>query len=90
MSKANTNQPDIEAINLTREDVAALKSRLVSSSLANSDIKILSGAIEMVVWLQQSLSNTRHLLKTLRSWFSFQSESKKKACNRTPSQIKQP
>lgn len=66
------NKP--ERVDLTAEDVNALKERLATNSLNADDRELLSGVLSFTLWLQHQVSAAKMSIKNLRKLFGFKTE----------------
>lgn len=71
MSDKN-NKP--ERVDLTVEDVNALKHRLATKALNSEDYELLSGVLSFTLWLQHQISVAKISIKNLRKLFGFKTE----------------
>lgn len=66
-----------EVIALRHEEVEALKKRVIESSLASSDQKILLSILSLYFWIQSQLSRTQLTILRLKKIFGFSTEKKR-------------
>lgn len=71
-----SNKP--ESVDLTVEEVNALKQRLQANSLTEDDRELLSGVLSFTLWLQHQISIAKMSIKNLRKLFGFKTEKKSK------------
>ncbi len=65
-----------EPITLTGDEAEALKSRILSSNLSESDQTLMAGLISFTLWLQAQLGWAKLSIQRLRRLFGFSTEKK--------------
>jgi len=70
----SSHQPEL--MTLTAEEAEALKSRITSAALLESDKKIVLGLISFTLWLQKQLSLAKLSIERLKSLFGISTEKK--------------
>ena len=69
-------------VSLTAQEAEALKQRVLSQSLSDTDQELLVGLITFNFWLQQQLATAKLTIRKLKGFFGFRKE--KKSPSNTP------
>lgn len=70
----SSQQPEL--VTLTTDEAQALKSRIATGMLLDSDKKMILGLITFTLWLQKQLSLAKISIERLKSMFGISTEKK--------------